>query len=72
MNPFRYQLRIALSDGRKHVTEVRTADSRYGAEEAARKAILNKHGVTEITNESGDFVVIRTREIVSVTLLELP
>ena len=72
MNPFRYQLRIALSDGRKHVTEVQTAANRYGAEEAARKAILNKHGVTEVINEAGNLVVMRTREVVSVTLLGLP
>ena len=72
MNPFRYQLRIALSDGRKHVTEIQTSGSRNEAKEAARKAILNKHGITEIINEAGNLVVIRTREIVSVTLMGLP
>ena len=72
MNPFRYRLRIALSDGRKYVTEMQTSGSRNEAEEAARKAILNKHGITEIINEAGNLVVLRTREIVSVTLLGLP
>lgn len=72
MNPFQYQLSIALSDGRKHVTEVRTTDSRGAAQELARRVILNKHGIAEIINEAGNLVVIRTREIVSVTLLGLP
>ena len=71
MNPFQYQLSIALSDGRKHVTEVRTTDSRGAAQELARRVILSKHGATEIVTDVGDFVVLRTREIVSVTLLEL-
>ena len=71
MNPFRYQLSIALSDGRKYVTKVRTADSRGTAQELARRVILSKHGATEIVTDVGDFVVLRTREIVSVTLLEL-
>lgn len=72
MNPFRYQLRIALSDGRQYVTEVQTSGSRNEAQEAARKVVLSKYGVAEIVTDVGDFVVLRTREIVSVTLLELP
>ena len=72
MNPFQYQLSIALSGGQEYMTEIQTSASRYGAEEAARKAILNKHGIAEIINEAGNLVVIRTREIVSVTLLGLP
>ena len=72
MNPFRYQLRIALSDGRKHVTEIQTSGNRNEAKELARKIILGKYGVTEIVTDIGDFVALRTREIVSVTLLELP
>lgn len=72
MSQFQYQFRIALSDGRKYVTEVQTSANRNEAKELARKLILGKYGVTEIVTDTGDFVALRTREIVSVTLLELP
>ena len=37
MNPFQYQLSIALSGGQEYMTEIQTSASRYGAEEAARR-----------------------------------